>query len=230
MMSNGTMLASDRERENAVMVLGDAYVAGRLNLDELRERAGAAYGARTWEDLYVLIEDIPAGQSSLGMNGLAGPVWPRPVSRCRPGQPVASVVLLALAGLAVVAAVWVSAAAIPLVILVLSLVSAAGCSALCPARPPVTRRETQSSTGVTCPEARVGPRLPATACPAGARTVRVKEGRPVWPAAQEGSGALGRGPRSLAPPPGSSLSPARHAAGPARRSRPDRQRSRQPRP
>jgi hypothetical protein len=41
-------------------VLRDAYVAGRLGLDELRDRTTAVCTARTWDDLRTLTADIPA--------------------------------------------------------------------------------------------------------------------------------------------------------------------------
>lgn len=135
MVDNGAMLASDWERETAVGVLRDAYVAGRLDLRELRDRAGAAYCARTWEDLCLLVEDIPAGQSILHTDGLQERLWYRPAGKYGPRRPVASMLLLALASLAIVAAAWRSAAAIPLIVLSLTVLSAAGCSAQRPNRP-----------------------------------------------------------------------------------------------
>ena len=48
MTTDGTMRASDHDRESAVEVLRDAYTAGRLNLDEFDERTTAAYAAKTW--------------------------------------------------------------------------------------------------------------------------------------------------------------------------------------
>lgn len=61
MLSDRDVRASDQDREATVAVLRDAYVAGRLNLDEVRCRAGAAYSARTWGDLRGLAADLPAG-------------------------------------------------------------------------------------------------------------------------------------------------------------------------
>ncbi len=52
------MRASTRGREATVAVLRDAYAAGRLSLDELQERSGAAYGARTRADLRGLTADL----------------------------------------------------------------------------------------------------------------------------------------------------------------------------
>jgi hypothetical protein len=59
MSGEGTMRASDRDRERATEVLRDAYAAGRLALDEFVDRSSAAWSARTWSDLYELTADLP---------------------------------------------------------------------------------------------------------------------------------------------------------------------------
>jgi uncharacterized membrane protein len=51
--------ASDQDRERAVEVLRDAYAAGCLDGGELEQRSGAAYSARTLDDLRVLLSDLP---------------------------------------------------------------------------------------------------------------------------------------------------------------------------
>jgi hypothetical protein len=51
--------ASDREREDAVTLLREHGAAGRLDVDELEERIGAAYAARTRGDLAGLLRDLP---------------------------------------------------------------------------------------------------------------------------------------------------------------------------
>ena len=53
------MRASNRDRESTVAILCDAYAAGRLDLADTRDRAGAAYCARTWGDLRRLVADLP---------------------------------------------------------------------------------------------------------------------------------------------------------------------------
>jgi uncharacterized protein DUF1707/uncharacterized protein DUF4190 len=53
------MLAGDADRERAVSVLKDAFIEGRLTLEEYEDRAGRAYQARTYADLDVLTIDIP---------------------------------------------------------------------------------------------------------------------------------------------------------------------------
>jgi hypothetical protein len=51
--------ASHRDREAVVAALRDAYVAGRLTLDEFDERTSAAYAGKTWGELRVLTADLP---------------------------------------------------------------------------------------------------------------------------------------------------------------------------
>jgi uncharacterized protein DUF1707/cell wall-active antibiotic response 4TMS protein YvqF len=53
------MLASDRQREQAIATLRDAVVEGRLTLDEYSDRVGIAVGARTTDDLAALTRDLP---------------------------------------------------------------------------------------------------------------------------------------------------------------------------
>ena len=52
--------ASDAEREAVVARLRLHGEAGRLDVDELEERVGAAYAARTHRDLAWLLRDLPA--------------------------------------------------------------------------------------------------------------------------------------------------------------------------
>ncbi len=51
--------ASDREREDTATLLREHAAAGRLDVDELDERTGAAYAARTRGDLDALLRDLP---------------------------------------------------------------------------------------------------------------------------------------------------------------------------
>ncbi len=134
-VDGGRMRASDRDREATVQVLQDAYVAGRLDLAELRDRAGAAYRAWTWAELCELTDDIPRPAPGLR---------PEPQVLARsgaarsagPGRLAAPLLLIMLGVLAVASAAWESPAAIPLLVLSLSVLTAAGCSALSLARPP----------------------------------------------------------------------------------------------
>ncbi len=52
--------ASDAERESTVDLLREQSSAGRLDLEELEQRVGAAYAARTRGDLVALVSDLPA--------------------------------------------------------------------------------------------------------------------------------------------------------------------------
>jgi uncharacterized membrane protein YccC len=53
------MRASDAEREHAAEALREHYAAGRLTSEELDERLGAAYRAKTGEELNELRADLP---------------------------------------------------------------------------------------------------------------------------------------------------------------------------
>jgi uncharacterized protein DUF1707 len=57
------ILASDAEREQAVVRLRDASAEGRLTLDELAARTGSAYAARTHGELVAVTADLPAAQT-----------------------------------------------------------------------------------------------------------------------------------------------------------------------
>jgi hypothetical protein len=52
--------ASDAERESTVGLLREHATAGRLDLEELEQRIGAAYAARTHGELGALLQDLPA--------------------------------------------------------------------------------------------------------------------------------------------------------------------------
>jgi uncharacterized protein DUF1707 len=57
--------ASDAEREQAVTQLREHGAAGRLDVDELEQRIGAAYQARTRGDLVKLLDDLPSTQPAV---------------------------------------------------------------------------------------------------------------------------------------------------------------------
>jgi hypothetical protein len=59
-----SLRASDAEREDAVTWLREHAAAGRLDVEELEQRIGAAYAARTHGDLAVLQRDLPRAQRS----------------------------------------------------------------------------------------------------------------------------------------------------------------------
>ena len=57
----GRLRASHADREQAVEVLKDAFVHGRLTKDELDSRVGHALASRTHGDLSALTADLPTG-------------------------------------------------------------------------------------------------------------------------------------------------------------------------
>jgi len=73
----------DAERDVAAADLGEHYVAGRLTLDELHERLGAVFSAKTYGQLGRVMADLPylrppgrAGLAALAWpTGVAGPAW-----------------------------------------------------------------------------------------------------------------------------------------------------------
>ncbi len=54
------MRVSDADREQAADVLREAAGQGRITFDELDERLGVAYAARTYADLELVTRDLPA--------------------------------------------------------------------------------------------------------------------------------------------------------------------------
>jgi hypothetical protein len=60
MATDDPIRASDADREVVVETLREAYMAGRLTMDEFDERMSAAYASRTWGDLRQLTIDLPA--------------------------------------------------------------------------------------------------------------------------------------------------------------------------
>ena len=59
MVNDPSFRASDEDRERLVGVLREQMVTGRLTSEELGERVGAAYAAKTWGDLRGLVRDLP---------------------------------------------------------------------------------------------------------------------------------------------------------------------------
>jgi hypothetical protein len=76
-MGSQQMLVGDRERDRVLEKLKQAYVEGRLTLDELRERTTTALSARTEDDLRPALAGLP-GPSPL----------PATVTSSRPGAVV----------------------------------------------------------------------------------------------------------------------------------------------
>jgi Domain of unknown function (DUF1707) len=124
MTSDDAMRASDRDRELAAGVLRDAYVAGRIDLEEFHDRTDGAYSARTWGELRDLTADLPTGQA---LSHAASGADPRTgVARLgnAPRRPFAFIWVMAVIWLAIAGAAH-AAAAIPLVLLSLLVLRAA---------------------------------------------------------------------------------------------------------
>jgi hypothetical protein len=60
MATDDPIRASDADREVVVATLREAYMAGRLTLDEFDERMTGAYASKTWGDLRKLTIDLPS--------------------------------------------------------------------------------------------------------------------------------------------------------------------------
>ena len=55
------MWASGADRDRAIRILKESFVAGRLAFDEFEERVGRAIGARDFGELLTLYDDLPVG-------------------------------------------------------------------------------------------------------------------------------------------------------------------------
>jgi len=93
----GHMRAGHADRERVIAELKAAFVEGRLDQDELEERAGLAAGSRTYAELTALTADIPAPASAPLTAGAAVSTPGRTLAR---GAKRAGVCLLAAAALA----------------------------------------------------------------------------------------------------------------------------------
>jgi hypothetical protein len=63
------------ERDAAASDLGDHYVAGRLTLEELHDRLGAVFAAKTYGQLARIMADLPGLRKPAGQPGPARPAW-----------------------------------------------------------------------------------------------------------------------------------------------------------
>jgi len=88
--------ASDADRERTAAALRRHHVAGRLDTDELQDRLGRCYAARTEGELAALLADLPDDEPAPHRRVARGP---------RIGAPLIAVVLLAAAVAGSVAAV-----------------------------------------------------------------------------------------------------------------------------
>ena len=74
-----SLRASDADREQLVETLRQHHADGRLTLEELTERTGRAYTARTLGDLDALATDLPPLHSPAGSREAAtAPAGPAP--------------------------------------------------------------------------------------------------------------------------------------------------------
>ena len=55
------MWASGADRDRAIRILKESFVAGRLAFDEFEERVGRVIGARDFRELLTLYADLPVG-------------------------------------------------------------------------------------------------------------------------------------------------------------------------
>src|SRR4051812_37922167 len=92
----GALRASDADRERTAEALRRHHLAGRLDTDELQDRLGRCYAARTRDELAALAADLPVDDP-----GRRRPARPR---RAGGGVPVLFVVLVVLAVAGTVAA------------------------------------------------------------------------------------------------------------------------------
>lgn len=61
---DGTLRASDADRDRVADILRDALAEGRLDAEEHAERLDRVYGAKTVGQLEPLVRDLPAGQAT----------------------------------------------------------------------------------------------------------------------------------------------------------------------
>jgi DUF1707 SHOCT-like domain len=116
MARRATMRASDADREQVAERLRNATAEGRLLADELEQRLGAAFTARTYGELDALVSDLPGNVS----------VAPRrreshSLIRFGPAQVVALVFLMPIMVAVVVAAVTIIASLFAVWALVVAL-------------------------------------------------------------------------------------------------------------
>lgn len=61
-MIESRMRVSDEDRDRTAQELQRAYSEGRLSAEELDERVGLAFTAKTYGDLLTLVDDLPVAQ------------------------------------------------------------------------------------------------------------------------------------------------------------------------
>jgi hypothetical protein len=95
--SRYTLRIGDAERDEAATQLSEHFVAGRLTIDEFNERLDRALTAKTADHLSRIMTDLPKLHR------------PRPVPARRPGEHSLAARYAALALLAVLVLMWLSA-------------------------------------------------------------------------------------------------------------------------
>src|SRR5918911_5239787 len=96
--SRSALRASDADRERVATALRRHHLDGRLDTDELQERLGACYAAKTQGELAPLLADLPGDERPAPARPAAGG------ARRGPFVPFTALLLVALA-LATAAAV-----------------------------------------------------------------------------------------------------------------------------
>ena len=90
-----SLRASDADREQLVETLRQHHADGRLTLEELTERTGRAYTARTLGDLDALATDLPPLHPPAGSGEAAtAPAGPAPPPAATARQAAARAALL----------------------------------------------------------------------------------------------------------------------------------------
>lgn len=111
MATDPRLRASDDDRERTAELIRRNFAEGRLDADEVDDRLGRAYDARTVGDLAALTADLPV----VDPYGLPVPVGGLPPYRRRPAGPPARA-----GNWPAVAASWVSVSVICILIWVLT--------------------------------------------------------------------------------------------------------------
>ena len=95
-MRDGHIRASDADRDHAARRLRDHAVAGRLTTDELDERSGRAYAARTLGELHGLFIDLPRDRGRSVAQRRSRPTIARAAPRCSRSIKLATASVVAL--------------------------------------------------------------------------------------------------------------------------------------
>lgn len=126
------MRISNEDRDVAVGILCDAYAVGWIGLDEIRDRASAAYRARTWGDLRPLTSDL-APEQARARFAAAAPAPPAAGPRRGPKRAAVPALLIVLALLAMAAPALIPTApplaGVCLIVMSLSALFGAGLAA-----------------------------------------------------------------------------------------------------